>query len=210
MRLMAAQAAQVSLDLGYIRWIHHVRDGMVLHRMPQPKPQRKNHYLVLLEVILRQLYLAVKDGDHMLRFQLLRSHVRSVALHTKPVPLDPQKMIVASAVRLVAGSATLHECRLVMHGFLAQIGDVAVAAHTDLHRIGLGKSGLAAGMGTMTVGAIARGSRMLHFRRLDKLGFIIVASHAQRFDIGLRQHHLAVSWLAHGKRHTACPRKADA
>src|SRR5579863_930629 len=160
--------------------------------MPQPKPQRQGRHFVLLEVILRQFYLAVKNRDQMLRFQLLWCHVRSVALQAEPVPLDPQQVIVVPAVWLMASGAALREYRLVMDGLLGQIGNVAVAAQADLDRVGFGKPWLAAGMGAMTVGTVARGSRMLHFGSLNQFCFIVVASYAQRFDIGLRQYHFPV------------------
>ena len=47
-------------------------------------------------------------------------------------------------------------------------------------------------MRAVAVGAIARCARMLHFGLLDQLGLVVVAGHAERLDVGLRQHHFAV------------------
>ncbi len=88
-----------------------------------------------------------------------------MALQAKRVALDPQQMIVLSAVRLVAGGATLPECGLMMHRFLALIRDIAMAAQANLNPVRFGKSRLAAGMGAVAVGAIARRARMLELLR---------------------------------------------
>src|ERR1700687_2229221 len=186
-RLMAAQASHVSLDLGYIRRIHHVGDGVTCHRMAQPEPQRQNRHLVLLIVVLRQVLLAVEDGQHMLSFQLLRLGVEAVALQAECIPLGPQQMIVVAAMGLVASGAALPECGLVVHGFLAEIGNVAAAAQANVHRICLGEPRLPAGMGAMAVGAIGRASRMLHLGALDGFSFVVVAGHAKRLGIGDRK-----------------------
>src|SRR5271166_3350807 len=101
-------------------------------------------------------------------------------------------MIIIATVRLMAGGAALLEGGLVMHGFLANIRNVAVAAQANVHRICFGKPRLPAGVRAVAIGAIARRSRMLYFGSVDQLGFVVVAGHAQRFGIGLRQHDLSV------------------
>ena len=76
--------------------------------------------------------------------------------------------------------------------FLAGIRDVAMAAQTDVHRVGLGQSRLRAGMGIVAVGAIAGRSRMLYFRGLNFLCLLVVAGDAERFDVFLRENNFAV------------------
>ena len=101
-------------------------------------------------------------------------------------------MIVLSTVRLVARGASLLESWLVVIRLLPRIGNIAVAAQADIDRIGLGQSWLPAGMWTMAVGAIARRSRMRNFRRVDQFGFLVVAGHAERLGVGLRQYYFSI------------------
>src|SRR5271166_499347 len=129
----------------------------------------------------------------MLGFELLWFCIGTVALEAQSIRgLGPQQVIVLAAMRLVTGSASLLERWLVVHAFLAEVRDVAVAAQADIHSIRSWQPRLRTGMGAMAVGAIARGSRMRHFGALDGLGFIVVASYAKRLGIGLRQHHFSV------------------
>src|ERR1700719_4144515 len=101
-------------------------------------------------------------------------------------------MVVLTAVRLVAGSTSLFESRLMMVWFLPSVSHVRVAAQADINRIGFGKPRLPARVGTMAVRAIARRTRMRNFGCFDELGFIVVASHAQSLGVGLRQHHFSI------------------
>src|SRR5579872_4574973 len=101
-------------------------------------------------------------------------------------------MIVRAAVRLVAGCATLSESRLVMIRLFGQVGDVAVAAETDVDGGGFRQAGLLAGMRTVAVGAIAGGSGMLDFGGFDELGFVVVAGDTEGFDVLLREDDFAV------------------
>src|SRR5208283_3316290 len=57
---------------------------------------------------------------------------------------------------------------------------------------GFRKPRLPAGMGTVAVGAISGRSRMLYFSGFDQFAFIVMAGHAKRLDIRLRQHHLSI------------------
>ncbi len=189
---MAAEATQMSLNFGYVGRIHYVSYRMIGDWMTQSILQPQNHDSVLLEVVLGQLDLAVEDGDQMLGFQLLRCRVRTVALQAETISFYPQQMIVVAAVRGVASGAALTECRLVMHGFLPEIGDVGVAAEADVHRICLWKSRLAASMRAVAIGAIAGCSRMLHFRLLDQLSLVGVAGHAKVLDVSLGQNNFSV------------------
>jgi hypothetical protein len=192
MGLVAAQATQVSLDLGYIRRIHDVADGVTFHRMAEPILQPQNHHSVLLEVVLGQLDLAVEDGYLMLSFQLLRRRVGPMAFETEGIAVRTQQMNDVAAMRRVARGAALRECGLMMHGFLCKIGNFTVATEADVYSVCLGEPGLPAGVGIVAIGAIAGGSRMLHFGALDEFRLIVVAGHAKRLDILLGQHHFAV------------------
>src|SRR5262249_47936055 len=88
--------------------------------------------------------------------------------------------------------AVLSEGRLVVHGLFLEIGNVAVAAQADVHAIGFGQSGLAAGMRTVARGAVARSSGVLHPGSLDLLALVVMAGEAESLDVGLRQHYFAV------------------
>ena len=101
-------------------------------------------------------------------------------------------MIVLAAVRLMAGGAALLERGLMVVRLLCLIGDIAVTAEANIDRIGFRKSWLAAGVRTVAVGAVSRRTGMRNFRRVDQLGFIVVAGHAQRLGIGLRQHDFSI------------------
>ena len=67
----------------------------------------------------------------------------------------------------MACAAALAECCLMVMGFLGLIGDIAVAGQANLDRVRLGKSGLPAGMWTMTVGAVARRPWVLNLGGFD-------------------------------------------
>ena len=73
--------------------------------------------------------------------------VRTVALEAKLVrTAGAQQVFVVSAVRLVAGCATLVECRLMQMRFLHLIGLIAVASKASLHRVRLSESWTLAGV----------------------------------------------------------------
>src|ERR1022692_1599395 len=175
---MAAQASQVNSDLVDICRIHYVSDRMIFHRMAQSVSQRQNWRLVFLEVVLGEFDLAVENGHDMLGCQFLRRRVWPVAFQAKGIAFRAEEMIIVATVWHMASSAALSECRLVVHGFLRQVGNVAVAAEADVYCVCFRKARLPAGMRVVTVGAIARCSRMLHFGGLDELGFIVVAGNA--------------------------------
>lgn len=58
--------------------------------------------------------------------------------------------------------------------------------------VGLWQAGLVAGMRAVAVRAVARCAGMRHFGVVDQLRLIVVARHAYRFRVGLRQHHFAI------------------
>lgn len=101
-------------------------------------------------------------------------------------------MIVIAAVSQVANAAALHERRLVMHGLLFQVSDLAMAAQANVHRIRLRQIRESAGMRIMAVGAISSCARMLNLSLLDQLGLVGVASNTKVLDVLLRQHHFAI------------------
>ena len=123
--------------------------------MSQAKAQRQDRDLVLLVVVVGQPDRAVEDGEQVLGFVPLRSGIGTMALQAQRIALGAQQMIVVSAVRRVAGGATLPKGRLMVRGLLLQFVDIAVAAQADADRIGLRQAGLAAGMRIVAVGAIA-------------------------------------------------------
>ena len=178
-RLMAGETTERRLDLALIGWVHHVGDGVILHRVTQAKAQRQNRDLVLLVVVVGQLDCAVEDGENVLRFIPLRNGIGTVALQAERIALGAQQMIVVAAVRRVAGGAALHKGRLMVHGFLAQIVDVAVTSQADADRVGLGQAGLVAGVRAVAIGAIARRAGMRHLGRVDQLGLVVMAGDAQ-------------------------------
>lgn len=160
--------------------------------MAQSILQTQRHDSVLSVVVLGQLHLTIEDGNDMLSFEFLRHRISSVTLQAKRIAFSPQEMIILTTVRHVASSTALAESWLMMHGFLGEIGDVTVAGEADVNGIRFGKSRLPTGMGSVAIRAIARGARMLDFGRVDEFSLVVVAGHAKRLDIGLREHNLAV------------------
>jgi len=188
-RLMTGQTIDGDRRLG-LR-IHYVDNRVLRGRMSHAVLERQNRDLV--EVVLRQLHLAVKNRDQMLAFHCLWISVRTVALEAQRVGgARPQQVQVFAAMRFVTGSTSLLERRLVVHALLGEIGNVTVAAQADIHRIGLGKSRLPASVRAMATGAIARRSRMLHLCLLDELCLVGMASYAKRLGVGLCQHDFPI------------------
>src|SRR5579864_83033 len=101
-------------------------------------------------------------------------------------------MIVLAAVRLVARRASLPECWLVQNVFLRLFSLIGVAAKANVYCVSLGQARLPAGMRIVAIGAITRRSRMRHFGLVNLLGLVTVTGHAERLNISLREHHLAV------------------
>ncbi len=127
---MAGEAVQRDQDVIAVLGIDQIRNRMAHHRMAQPVLQRQNWRSC--HVVLRQLDLAVKDGDQVLAFQFLRVAVGTMALETELVGrTDPQKMIVVVAMRFVADGTALLEGRLVNVMFLALLGLIGMAAEAD-------------------------------------------------------------------------------
>ena len=193
MWLMARKATHRGLHFAGIRWIKQVRDRVPVHGMSHAEFQWQDHDLILGEIVFRKLHAAIEDGHHVLGFQFFRLPIWTVAFQADRVRCrSAQQVIVVSAVRLVAGGATLGKSRLVVIRLLRQFGNIAVAAQTDVDRVSFRQARLVAGVWAMAVGAIARRSRMLHLRGFDQLGFIVVAGHAERLDVGLRQHYFSI------------------
>ena len=80
----------------------------------------------------------------------------------------------------------------MVYRLLLQIINVAVASQANAHGVGLGQSGLPAGVRAVAVGAIAHGAGVRHLGRLNQLGLVVMAGHAQRLDVGLRQHDFSI------------------
>ena len=79
----------------------------------------------------------------------------------------------------------------MVHRLLAQIVDVAVTSQADTDRIGLRQAGLFAGMRAVAIGAIAGRAGMRHLGRVDRLGLVVVAGHANCLGIGLGEHYFS-------------------
>ena len=190
MRLMAARAAYSGQDLGCGR-VHHVLHRMAGGRVPQAVLQRQDCHLE--EVILGQFHLAIEDRHQVLFFELGGSRIRTVALQAQLVlALGAQQFRVFSAMRLVAGRATLFIRRLVYMPFLLQFGLIAVAAQAGGHRIGTNEARRLTRVRAMAIRAIALRAGMLYLGARDLLGLLVVAGHAQFLDAGGGEHHLAV------------------
>ena len=160
---MATQTGEVRLDLVDVGGIHDVADGMVIDGMAHSVAQAQDGHMILFEVVLGQTDLAVEDSQYMFGFHLLRRNIGAVTFEAKCIALGAEKMIEVAAVGSVAGGATLSVYGLMVNRFLAEIGDLAMAAKTNVDRIGLGQPGLRTRVWTMTIGAIAGGSGMRHF-----------------------------------------------
>jgi len=90
---------------------------MPLRRMPHAVFQGKDQNLV--EIGVRQLDLAAKDRNQMLAFELLWIYVGPVALEAYPVGrIRPKQVFIRTAMRLMAGSATLLKRGLVENWLL--------------------------------------------------------------------------------------------
>jgi hypothetical protein len=79
----------------------------------------------------------------------------------------------------MAGRTTLLESRLVHMGFLALLRYVAVTTKANVNRRGLGQARRLAGMGVVAVGTIAGCARMLNFRAVNLLRFILMTGEAK-------------------------------
>jgi len=88
---------------------------MTVYRVPEAKSQRQDRDLVLIEVVSRELDLAVKDGEQVCRIISLWNRIRTVALKAQRMTFGAQQMIVVAAVRSMAGGTTLRECGLMVH-----------------------------------------------------------------------------------------------
>src|SRR5208283_3264286 len=128
MWLMATQTGEMRLDLVDVGGIHDVADGMVFDGMAHSVAQAKDGHMILFEVVLGQTDLAVEDGQYVVGFHLLRRNIGTVAFEAKSIALGAEQMIDVPAMRSVAGGATLTEYGLMVNLFLAEIGDVAMAA----------------------------------------------------------------------------------
>ena len=188
---MTGQAVHRSLDLGNVGRIHDVRNRVSIHRMPQVVLQRQ--YRNLGEIVFRQPDPAAKDRNQVVAFELLRLRVRSVTLQAQLVRVcRPQQMFVVASMRLVADGAALHEYRLVVNRLLFQVGDVTVATQADVHGVRLWQPRIGAGVRVVAIGAIARGSGMLHLGFLDLLGFVGVTGDAKVLHVFLRQDDFSI------------------
>ena len=67
-----------------------------------------------------------------------------------------------------------------------------MATGADADGVGFGQAGLAAGVGTVTVCAIACRARMRELGGLDFFCLVVMACHAEGFGIGLREDDFAI------------------
>ena len=167
---------------------------MTRHGMSHAVFQRQHHDFVLGEVVFGKLDLAVENGEQVFGFQLLRLAIRPVAFQAERSSCS-RRAADARSLRREARWQVAQPCLNAgwwRNGFLPCVGDVAMATQADFDGIGFGQPRLTAGMRAVAIGAIARGSRMRNFGAVDQLGFVVVAGHAERLDIGLRQDHFSV------------------
>lgn len=193
MRLVTSQTIHWSQYLARSRGIHQIRNRVTIHRVSHAKFQGQRYYSVLREVVFGKFHASVEDRNQVLGLKLFRIPLRPMAFEAEGVrSTGPQQVIVVSAVRSVTSGASLLECRLVAIRFLACVCDIRVAAQADIDGICLGKSGLTAGVRAVTIRAVARRAGMLNLGCVDQLGFIVMAGHAQSFDVGLRENDFPV------------------
>ena len=192
MWLMARQAAQRRLHLAHVGRIHHVGNRVPFHWVPQSKPQRQHRYLVLRVVVLGQLYLAVEDRKKVVRIIPLRHRIRPMALQAKRISLRPQQVIDIPSVRRMACRASLRKRRLMMRRLLPQIVDVRMASQADAHGVRLRQPRKLAPVRAVAVRAVAHRPRMRNLGSFNHLRLVVVAGHAKRLDVFLRQYHFPV------------------
>src|SRR5215469_13342683 len=101
----------------------------------------------------------------MLGFDRLRLGLRAVALEAERVALRTQQLRLISAVRLVAGRASLLERGLMPNCFLCLTGLVRVASQADVDSVGLRQALRLTRVRIVAVSAVARRARMLYLRR---------------------------------------------
>src|ERR1035437_6841586 len=168
MRLVAGDTAQLGLDLARIGRIEQVRNRMSGYRMPAPVLKRKDPGLVLLEIVFRQLDLAVEDRDQMLRLQLLRLRLVAMAFEAERVGVfRPQKVDVVAAMRFVADRAALAKRRLMQLRLLELLSLFAMAGKAGIHRIRLQEARRPSGVRIVAGNAFSLCARMLHLRLRD-------------------------------------------
>ena len=135
-RLMAGQAVHRG-TLG-IPGVHGTGYGVLIRRVPQSITKRQHLWSGSPEVIVRELYAALKDRDEMCIVELLRVTVWAVALQAQGIHRRySEQVFVVTSMRLVAGGASLRERRLVQVCLLHLIGLVAMARQARRHGIRL-------------------------------------------------------------------------
>lgn len=188
---MAAQAAQRCLDLGDVRGIHDVRNGVILHWVAQAVLQRKDRYLILLVVIPGQFHFAAENCQHSALYRL-RHRIGSVTLQAKRVALCPQQFRLIASMRLMTSGAALSKHGLVVHGLLSLFRQLGMAVEANIHRIGLRESRRFSSVWAVAIGAISQGAGVLHFGTLDLLRLFRVAGDANFLEGCLGQNHFSV------------------
>src|SRR5580692_33662 len=139
MRLMAGQAVNPGVNLGDVRRVDHIGDGVALQWVSAPELQWQNHDFIFREVILWKQHASVENREQVLRLKFLRLGISAVTLEAKSIrALAAQQVIVFAAVRFVAGGAALLERGLMQKVLLALLGLVSVASQADIDRVSLG------------------------------------------------------------------------
>ena len=188
---MTGQTIDGSDDFVGIPEIAHIGNRVTLHRMADAIDQRQNGNRG--KVIFRQLDLALENRDQVLAGKLGRVRVRTMALEAESVDIGrAQQMFVISAMRCVAGGASLLECRLMQMRFLHLIRLIAVARQASLHGIGLQEARRLSRVRVVAGDAFPLGSGMLHFRFFDFIRLVGVAGQAKRARVGIRQNDFAL------------------
>jgi len=102
MWLVARKAAQRRFDFANIGWVHHVGDGVAIHRVSNAITKRQHRNPVFLVVVVGKLDRPVEDGKQVRGVVPLRSGFWTMALQAKRIALGAQQVIVVAAVRRVA------------------------------------------------------------------------------------------------------------
>src|SRR5512146_1607715 len=171
---MACAAVQLSPDFRDVVRIHLINDRVLLHRMPKAVLDRQDRHSG--EVVLGQLYRAVEDSDEVLGLDSLRLRVRTVTLEAETVHGGgTQQVLIVSAMRRVAGCATLLERRLVKKFLLMLLGLIRMAGETGVYRVGLDESRRLSGMWVVASDAFAHRAGVLNFGRLNLIRLFVVA-----------------------------------
>ncbi len=147
------------------------------------------------KVVGWKLYGAIEDGDHLRSFVKAGTAPRRVALQAQLVAVHrrTKQVRTIAAVPVVTSETSIAECGCVQgRRMLVHLGLLAVAILTDRYRVRSQQPGVLARMRAVAGSAFALCAGMLHLRRLNLLGLLLVAGNAQPTNVSLGEDNLAV------------------